>query len=296
MRQLKITQQITSRESISLNKYLQDVSSIPLLTQEEEIVLAAKIKEGDEAALKRFVEGNLRFVISVAKQYQSSGERLDDLINAGNEGLIVAAKRFDTSRGFKFISYAVWWIRQSIMQYLTENAKGIRLPANKISIINKIKVVTSALEQELHRTPTLEEIGEELLRRDSKKGPKFDPSDLEHIMAASNSLASLDMKVGEESESTLADLIISEGLEDINSSLKNQDLQLVINKVFSKRLSVRERDVITMSFGLFGESQRTLEEIGIRFDLTRERVRQIREKALKKLKMTNSSKELKEYM
>ena len=139
MRQLKITQQITTRESIALNKYLQDISSIPLLTKEEEETLPAKIKEGDEKALRRFVEGNLRFVISVAKQYQGSGERLDDLINSGNEGLIIAAQRFDVSRGFKFISYGVWWIRQAIMQYLTENSKGIRLPANKLAIINKIK-------------------------------------------------------------------------------------------------------------------------------------------------------------
>jgi RNA polymerase primary sigma factor len=296
MRQLKISKQITVRESIAMNKYLQEISSIPLLTQEEEVSLSAKIKEGDQAALKRFVEGNLRFVISVAKQYPATGEQLNDLINAGNEGLITAAKRFDSSRGFKFISYAVWWIRQSIMQHLTENSKGIRLPANKISIVNKIKHVTSALEQRFERAPTLEEIGEELLRRDDKKNLNLDASDVEQILIASSPLSSLDMKLGEDSESTLIDLIISEGMDSVNVTLESQDLQYTLRKVFNKRLSQREKEVVTMSFGLFGETQRTLEEIGLKFDLTRERVRQIREKALRKLKHSSASKEIREYV
>jgi RNA polymerase primary sigma factor len=295
MRQLKISQQITTRETIAMNKYLQEISSIPLLTQEEEVSLSAKIKEGDEVALKRFVEGNLRFVISVAKQYQGSGERLDDLINAGNEGLIVAAKRFDSSRGFKFISYAVWWIRQTIMQHLTENSKGIRLPSNKISIVNKIKAATSYLEQQLQRVPSAEEVVEELLRRNVKKDLKINTADVEQILNASAPISSLDMRLSEDSEGTLADLIMSDGLGSVNDTLKQQDLQLVLKKVLNKRLSPRERDVIRMHFGLFGESQQSLEEIGLKFDLTRERVRQIKEKALRRLKHSSATKEIKEY-
>ena len=296
MRQLKISKQITARETIAMSKYLQEISSIPLLTQEEEISLSAKIQEGDRAALNRFVEGNLRFVISVAKQYPATGEQLNDLINAGNEGLIVAAKRFDPSKGFKFISYAVWWIRQSIMQYFLENSKGIRLPSNKVVIANKIRAVTSSLEQTLERAPTFEEIGEELLRRDEKKNLNLDTSDIEQILIANSPLSSLDMKLGEDSESTLIDLIISEGIDDVNSTLHGQDLQYVLKKVLNKKVSPRERDVLIMSFGLFGETQKTLEEIGVKFELTRERVRQIREKAFKKLKHGNTYKEVKEYV
>jgi RNA polymerase primary sigma factor len=300
MRQLKIAKQITSRETISLSKYLQEVSTISLLTQEEEDTLPGLIKQGDERALKRFVEGNLRFVISVAKQYQGSGERLDDLINAGNEGLIIAAKRFDTSRGFKFISYGVWWIRQSIMQYLTEHNKAIRLPANKIATVNKIKNVTSQLEQRFQRTPTTEEIGIELIEQDLKKEKKtslkINPADIEDILAASSPLSSLDMKIGEDSESTLIDLIIGEGMEDINATLKQEDLQTSIKRVIGKRLTTRERDVVVLYFGLFGEPQKSLEEIGLQFDLTRERVRQIKEKAIRRLKTSSSTKEIQEYL
>lgn len=296
MRQLKITQQITTRETIALQKYLQEVSAIPLLSKEEEMELPKKIKEGDHQALQRFVNGNLRFVISVAKQYQGSGERLDDLINAGNEGLIVAAQRFDTTRGFKFISYGVWWIRQSIMQHLTENAKGIRLPANKLAFVNKIRNATSFLEQTLNRTPTPEEIGEELFKRDLKKGAKLDSSDIEHLLLVNSPVSSLDMKMSEDSESTLGDLLSSEGLDDLNSSIKQQDLEIMLSRLIDKRLSLREKEVIIMSFGLFGESAKTLEEIGSRFDLTRERARQIREKAIRKLKHTNSTQRIKEYI
>lgn len=294
MRQLKITQQITSRETISLAKYLQEISSIPLLTPEEEIALPVLIQQGDQKALKRFVEGNLRFVISVAKQYQgSSGERLDDLINAGNEGLIKAAKRFDTSRGFKFISYAVWWIRQSIMEHLTENGKSIRLPSNKVGVINKIKNISSALEQEFQRTPTPEEISERL---SEKTKQVFTPEDVEALLNINNAPTSLDTKVGEDSEGTLLDLIPTEGLESIGVFLKNQDLQFVIKKALDKRLTPREKEVIILFFGLFGEQPRLLEEIGDRLDLTRERVRQIKEKALRKLKHYSGRQEMQEYI
>ncbi len=296
MRQIKITQQITLRESLSLNKYLQEISSIPLLTLDEEIDLANRIKQGDEAALKRFIEGNLRFVISVSKQYQGSGEKLEDLINAGNEGLMIAAKRFDSSRGFKFISYAVWWIRQSIMLHLTENSKSIRLPANKITLINKIKNVSSKLEQTLQRMPTTEEISDEMLANFDTIKEKITADEIDAINYVSSPISSLDMKLGEDSESTLADLIKSDGLMDINETLKQEDLQLTLKKVLDKRLSHRERDVVIASFGLFGIKQQTLEEIGMTFDLTRERVRQIKEKAIRKLKSQHSSKEIREYI
>ena len=296
MRQLKISKQITSRETLSLQKYLNEVGSFPLLSKEEEEELPKKIQADDEIALKRFVEGNLRFVISVAKQYQGSGEKLDDLINSGNFGLITAAKRFDTSRGFKFISYAVWWIRQSIMQHLTENAKGIRLPSNKVNIVNKIKNITSSLEQELQRSPTTEEIGDELLRKDVKNNLKLDSSEVDRILAASSPISSLDMVMGEDSSLTLMDYIVSDGVGDVNVTITNQDLQVTIRRILSKRLSVREREVIIMSFGLFGEPSRTLEEIGEKFDLTRERVRQIREKALRRLKHMNSTGVIREYL
>jgi RNA polymerase primary sigma factor len=294
MRQLKIAQQITSRETISVSKYLQEVSTIPLLTMDEELALPSKIKEGDARALKRFVEGNLRFVVSVAKQYQGSGEKLDDLISAGNEGLIEAAKRFDTTRGFKFISYAVWWIRQSIQKHIAENSKQIRLPLNKISLVNKIKTVTSQLEQSLQRNPSVEEIREEIELKFEKV--KIEPGDIERIMASNTPLSSLDMTLGENSESTLADLLITETLGDVAQTLKQQDLKLTLQKVFNKKFSPREKDVISMSFGIFGEKQHTLDEIGYKFDLTRERVRQIKEKALRKLKFNSTAAELKEYM
>lgn len=298
MRQLKITQQITSRESISLNKYLVEVGSIDLLTPEEELALALRLKDGDEAALKKFVEANLRFVISVAKQHQAQarGEKLDDLISAGNEGLLIAAKKFDTSRGFKFISYAVWWIRQSILQYLAENGKSIRLPANKLAIVNKIKRATNRLEQRLERNPTVEEIGQELFETEMKKGNPIDSDDIEDILAASSPISSLDMKLNEDSEFTLIDMIVSDSLGDVNHTIKQQDLQSVIKRVLNKRLSSREKEIVVMSFGLFGQHQKTLEEIGRDFDLTRERVRQIREKALRKLRYQSAAKEIKEYV
>ena len=312
MRQLKITQQITSRESISLTKYLNDISPLSLVSADEEIVLAKKIQAGDEIALKTLVEANLRFVVSVAKQYISSRERLDDLINAGNEGLIVAARRFDHSKGFKFISYAVWWIRQSIMQHLTENGRAIRLPSNKITLVNKIRNATSYLEQNLQRVPMSEEIVDELfkisgekysekiLKNDStkkfKKEPKLEISDIEQILRVDVPVASLDMPLGEDSDSTLVDLIITDTVGDISELMKNKDLQLTVRRVIEKKLSAREQEVITLNFGLFGCHQKTLDEIGFKLELTRERVRQIKDKAIKKLKNSSSSKLMREYV
>lgn len=302
MRQLKISQQITMRESISLVKYLNEISLIPLLTKEEEQELPALIQAGDEKAFNRFVNGNLRFVISVAKQYQGSGgDRLDDLINAGNEGLMIAARKFDTTKGFKFISYAVWWIRQSIMQHLTENVKIIRLPSNKVAIVNKIKNITSSLEQKLQRTPTVEEIGDEMMKIEKIKAQKadrsetkFDINDIDEIIAISSPISSLDMKVGEDSDASLVDLIVADGIEDIRQKLNQQDLELVLRNILTKKLTQREREIIISNFGLFGLAQKNLEEIGFEQDLTKERVRQIREKALRKL--TFKSHMLKEYI
>jgi len=291
MRQLKITAQITSRDSISVAKYLQEVSTISMITQEEEIRLAHKIQEGDNKALEKLVKSNLRFVISVAKQYHS-GERLEDLISAGNEGLITAAKRFDASRGFKFISYAVWWIRQSIMSYMTENNKGIRLPANKLNLQNKIKNAISKLEQVYQRTPSMEEISEELIRN----GHDLDATDVETILLCSSPVHSLDMKIGNEDESSLLDVLKADTLMDINETLNQEDLEFVLKKIINRKLSPKEREVLIAYYGLFGKPAQTLEEIGVESELTRERVRQIKEKAIRKLKYSNSTKEIKEYI
>lgn len=291
MRQLKITPQITTRDSISLTKYLQEVSTISLITQDEEIKLAQRIQEGDNEALEKLVKSNLRFVISVAKQYHS-GERLEDLISAGNEGLIVAAKRFDASRGFKFISYAVWWIRQSIMSYMTENNKGIRLPANKINLQNKIKNAICKLEQVHQRMPTMEEISEELIL----KGQNLDATDVETILLCSSPVHSLDMKIGEDNEASLLDVIKGDTLMDITETLNQEDLESVLKRVINRKLSPKEKEVVISYYGLFGTTSQTLEEIGINSELTRERVRQIKEKAIRKLKYSSSTKEIKQYV
>lgn len=293
MRQLKITQQITSRDSRSVDKYLTEISSIPLLTAEEEVELPKLIQQGDQIALHRFVNGNLRFVISVAKQYQNKGASLPDLINAGNEGLISAARRFDPSRGFKFISYAVWWVRQSIMLYLNENGKSVRLPSNKLGLINTIKTISSHLEQILQRNPTSEEISEEYFLRKNKT---LDVSEIDNIFRMSNPINSLDMKIGEDESLSLIDMIEGEIMMDVNETLRQDDLQNTIKKVFERKLTPKEQEIVSSYFGLFGKTQKSLDELGFEHELTRERVRQIKEKALRKLRFHSSSKELKEYM
>lgn len=313
MRQLKITQQITSRETISLNKYLQDISPIPLISAAEESELAIKIKEGDMRAFNRLVEANLRFVVSVAKQYQSSGERLDDLISSGNEGLMEAAKRFDHSRGFKFISYAVWWIRQSITKFLSENSKSIRIPLNKVLITNKVRTAQSKLEQSLNRNPTPEEILEHLQEEEVRKieyeifdqtstgepvklkFDKFTTFDIQEILNINAPISSLDMKINEDSDTDLIDLLLTDTLEDVSISIKKKDFDSTLKRIFAQKLTDREKQILILSFGLFGNSPKSLEEIGEEFELTRERVRQIREKCIRKLKLRNSINLIKEY-
>jgi len=301
MRQLKITQQITSRETLAMNKYLQDISPIPLLTAEEELELPQKMKDGDERARKRFIEGNLRFVVSVSKQYQSTGEKLDDLVSAGNLGLITASEKFDISRGFKFISYAVWWIRQSILQYLAENGKMIRLPLNKITSLNKIKTAIANLEQRLQRTPTSEEIAEylnedALRKKVTGKVETLTAQDIEFTIASGGSVSSYDIKVGEDNDSPISDTMEGESEIDINTILNNRDLEHVLRRLFKARLTDREQIVVKRFFGILGEKQSTsLEEIGEDLELTRERVRQIKEKAIKKLKRQSVVDELIDY-
>ena len=293
MRQLKITKSITQRETLSLNKYLSEVGSINLITQDDEISISAKIKAGDEKALHDLVKANLRFVISVAKQYQGSGGKLDDLIQAGNEGLINAAHKFDASRGFKFISYGVWWIRQSIMQFLIDSGRTIRLPSNRAGLVNKIRTITSTLEQELHRDPVMEEIVDRLITTQDKE---FSPTELNFLMAINTNPTSLDMPIGEDGDGSFADVLITEPMQDVNSKIKQDDLQLTIKRILDIKLTPKEKDIITSYYGLFGKQEESLEEIGSRIDLTRERVRQIKEKCLKKLQRSNSINLIKEYL
>jgi len=293
MRQLKITQQITKRDSLSVDKYLSEISSIPLLTSEEEVELPKLIAQGDQKALDRFVSGNLRFVISVSKQYQQRGASLSDLISAGNEGLIKAAQRYEPSRGFKFISYAVWWVRQSIMQYLSDNVKSIRLPLNKLGLINKIKNITSKLEQDFERNPTSEEISEGLFLLYEIN---LDASEVDEIMRVSTPISSLDLPITIDESATLIDVIPGETMMDINEIMKREDLQFTIKKVFDKKLTPKEQQIITSFYGLFGNTPKSLEELGFEHELTRERVRQIKEKAIRKIKFHSTKKELKEFM
>lgn len=295
MRQLKITQQITKRESVSLTKYLNDVSAIKLLTPEQEVEVSIKAANGDEEAKRLLVESNLRFVISVAKQYQNQAA-LDELIQAGNMGLMNAASKFDPSRGFKFISYAVWWIRQSILQYVAENSRMVRIPLNKIGATNKLKTVTSHLEQELNRSPSPNEI---LDRLNEINDSNIEISHLEDLFAINQSTTSLDAPVTNEPDTTatLMDYIpANEQTEDIGYILQSQDLIVMLQQIMTKKLTSRERDVVAFYFGLFGNQPQTLEEIGIKLDLTRERVRQIKEKAIRRLKHSNASKLVKEYL
>ncbi|MFN5319266.1 MAG: RNA polymerase sigma factor RpoD/SigA [Bacteroidia bacterium] len=286
MRQLKITKQVTNRETASLDKYLQEIGKVELITAEEEVELARRIRQGDQAALEKLTKANLRFVVSVSKQYQNQGLSLPDLINEGNLGLIKAAQRFDETRGFKFISYAVWWIRQSILQALAEQSRIVRLPLNKIGSINKINKAFSKLEQEYEREPSAEEIAELL---------ELTENDVKESMKNSGRHISMDAPLVQGEESNMYDVLRSNDSPSPESGLINDSLRKEIDRALST-LTSREADVIKYYFGLNGEHAMTLEEIGEKFDLTRERVRQIKEKAIRRLKQTSRSKILKTYL
>ncbi len=286
MRQLKITKQLTNRDSKSIDKYLSDVSKEEMVTPEEEVSLAVRIKEGDENALNRLVNANLRFVISVAKQYQGHGLTLEDLIAEGNIGLITAAKRFDETKGFKFISYAVWWIRQSIMQAIAENSRVVRLPLNKVSAIQKIANAYSKLEQEHERAPSNEEIAG-LLESSS--------DNVADLFTYSQKQVSVDAPLIEGEENSLLNVLTNENSSSPNDVLMRESLCKDIERVLVS-LKPREADVVRLSFGLNGETPMTLEEIANSLGLTRERIRQIREKALRSLRKKANSNLLKHYL
>ncbi len=286
MRQLKITKQVTNRETASLDKYLQEIGKVDLITAEEEVELAQKIKAGDNRALEKLTKANLRFVVSVAKQYQNQGLTLPDLINEGNLGLIKAAKRFDETRGFKFISYAVWWIRQSILQALAEQSRIVRLPLNKIGSINKINKTFAFLEQSHERPPSAEEIAKEL---------DMTINDVKESMKNSGRHVSMDAPLVEGEDSNLYDVLRSGESPNPDRELLHESLRTEIERAL-ETLTPREADVIRLYFGLGDQHPMTLEEIGETFDLTRERVRQIKEKAIRRLKHTSRSKILKTYL
>ena len=287
MRQLKITKQVTNRESKSLDKYLQDISKVDLITAEEEVELAQRIREGDQVALEKLTNANLRFVVSVAKQYQNQGLKLPDLINEGNVGLVKAAKRFDETRGFKFISYAVWWIRQSILQALAEQSRVVRLPLNKIGVINKINKTFSHLEQINERPPSAAEIAKEL---------DMSISQVKVAMKNSGRHLSMDAPFKEgENDSNLYDVLSSDESPNPDDQLMKDSLSVEINRALDT-LSQREADVIRLNYGIGNQPAMTLQEIGDMFDLSRERVRQIREKGIRRLKHQSKNKMLKKYL
>lgn len=286
MRQLKISKQITNRESQSLDKYLQEIGKVDLLTPDEEVTLAQKIREGDQVALEKLTKANLRFVVSVAKQYQNQGLSLGDLINEGNLGLIKAAKRFDETRGFKFISYAVWWIRQSILQALAEQSRIVRLPLNRVGSLNKISKSFSELEQKFEREPSPEEIAEVL---------DLTTSEVVDTLKISGRHVSVDAPFVQGEENRLLDVLEDEDEASPDEGLLSESLRKEVQRALST-LTKREGDVITFYFGLNGEQALTLEEIGEKFALTRERVRQIKEKAIRRLRHTSRSKALKPYL
>ena len=286
MRQLKITKQVTNRETASLDKYLQEIGKVDLITADEEVELAQRIKAGDQIALEKLTKANLRFVVSVAKQYQNQGLTLPDLINEGNLGLIKAAQRFDETRGFKFISYAVWWIRQSILQALAEQSRIVRLPLNKIGSINKINKMFAYLEQAHERPPSAEEIAKEL---------DMTINDVKESMKNSGRHVSMDAPLVEGEDSNLYDVLRSGESPIPDRSLLHESLRTEIERAL-ETLTPREADVVRLYFGLGDQHPMTLEEIGETFDLTRERVRQIKEKAIRRLKHTTRSKILKTYL
>ncbi|HKL08172.1 MAG TPA: RNA polymerase sigma factor RpoD/SigA [Bacteroidales bacterium] len=286
MRQLKIIKQVTNRETASLDKYLHEIGKVDLLTAEQEVELARKVRNGDNTALEKLIKANLRFVVSVSKQYQNQGLSLPDLINEGNLGLIKAAKRFDETRGFKFISYAVWWIRQSILQALAEQARIVRLPLNKIGSINKINRALSALEQKYEREPSIDEIA---------KAIELAPGDIKDAMRSSGRHISMDAPLTEDEDGDMYEVLLSDESPSPDGNLLNDSLRKEIERALSS-LTEREANIIKLYFGLNGKHPYTLEEIGEEFNLTRERVRQIKEKAIKRLKHTTRSKILKTYL
>ncbi|PGH37607.1 MAG: RNA polymerase subunit sigma [Candidatus Nephrothrix sp. EaCA] len=286
MRQLKISKQITNRESQSLDKYLQEIGKVDLLTPDEEVELAKRIKEGDQIALEKLAKANLRFVVSVAKQYQNQGLSLGDLINEGNLGLIKAAQRFDETRGFKFISYAVWWIRQSILQALAEQSRIVRLPLNRVGSLNKISKTFSELEQKFEREPSPEELAEVLA---------VSTAEVVDTMKISGRHVSMDAPFVQGEENSLLDVLENDSEETPDQGLIVDSLRREVQRALST-LTTREADVVTLYFGLNGEQALTLEEIGEKFNLTRERVRQIKEKAIRRLRHTSRSKALKPYL
>ncbi len=287
MRQLKITQSITNRrESHTLEKYFTEVSNVPMITPDEEVSLAKRIREGDELALEKLVKANLRFVVSVAKQYQNRSLPLNDLINEGNLGLIKAAKKFDETKGFKFISYAVWWIRQSIMQALAEQSRIVRLPMNKSGAINQIRRAYAELEQKYEREPTEEELAEIL---------EMKPNEVRNTLGAEVKQMSMDAPFGEDESGSLLDVLENETTGPTDANLVFNDSLKVETLRALSTLTAREREVIMMSFGIGHDNPFTLEEIGDAMGLTRERVRQIREKALQKLREPGKNRRLKEF-
>ncbi len=285
MRQLKITKSITNRESASLDKYLQEIGKEELITVEEEVELAQRIKKGDRAALEKLTRANLRFVVSVAKQYQNQGLSLPDLINEGNLGLIKAAEKFDETRGFKFISYAVWWIRQSILQALAEQSRIVRLPLNQVGSLNKINKAFSKFEQENERIPSTEELADVL---------EITKEKIADTMRVSGRHVSVDAPFIEGEDNSLLDVLVNNDSPVADRALINESLIREIERALAT-LTERERDIIKLFFGI-GVQEMTLEEIGEKFGLTRERVRQIKEKAIRRLRHTSRSKLLKSYL
>lgn len=285
MRQLKITQSITNRESQSLDKYLTEIGKVDLISAQEEVILAQKIRDGDQAALERLTKANLRFVVSVAKQYQNQGLTLGDLINEGNVGLIKAAGRFDETKGFKFISYAVWWIRQSIISAIAEQSRAVRLPLNKIGDLSKIRKAQSKLEQELEREPSQEELAETL---------EITVEKIADSLRSSGRQISVDAPFQDGEDGTLLDVMHNDD-PTTDSFLINDSLKIELNRSLSK-LAERDREVLVLFYGLQNNQPYTLEEIGEKFMLTRERVRQIKDKALARIKHSSRSGTLQSYL
>ena len=286
MRQLKIVKQITNRESQSLDKYLQEIGKVDLITSDVEVELAKRIREGDQIALEKLTKANLRFVVSVAKQYQNNGLTLGDLINEGNVGLIKAAKRFDETRGFKFISYAVWWIRQAIMQALVEQSRIVRLPLNRVGSLNKISKTFSDLEQKFQREPSADELAEVL---------DLTAEEITDNLKIGGRHVSVDAPFVQGEENSLLDVLANNSEETPDSGLMADSLRREVQRALAT-LTQRESDVMAYYFGLNGEHAMTLEEIGEKFGLTRERVRQIKEKATRRLRHSSRSKTLKSYL